>query len=108
MTTAARRWVGNNSPEITSGFDQEAAASVVARLAIHKAERDLAHDVIRWLDKMLISFASKLDWEIMCHNIHLHAVYHPISRYIHNLCITYGDHSSLMSLGKITYIPIEI
>ncbi|CAL5413432.1 unnamed protein product [Camellia sinensis] len=59
VTTAARRWVGNNSPEITSGFDQEAAASVVARLAIHKAERDLAHDVIRWLDKMLISFASK-------------------------------------------------
>ncbi|KAI7985406.1 Protein transport protein SEC23 [Camellia lanceoleosa] len=59
VTTAARRWVGNNSSEITTGFDQEAAASVVAGLAIHKAERDLAHDVIRWLDKMLISFASK-------------------------------------------------
>ncbi|CAL5342756.1 unnamed protein product [Camellia sinensis] len=59
VTTAERRWVGNNSPEITSGFDQEAAASIVASLAIYKAERDLAHDVIRWLDKMLISFASK-------------------------------------------------
>ncbi|KAI7986615.1 Protein transport protein sec23 [Camellia lanceoleosa] len=59
VTTAVRRWVGNNSPEITTGFDQEATTSVMARLAIHKAERDLAHDVIKWLDKMLISFASK-------------------------------------------------
>ncbi|XP_028092675.1 protein transport protein SEC23-like [Camellia sinensis] len=59
VMTAARRWVGNNSPKITTRFDQEVAASVAARLAIHKAERNLAHDVIRWLDKMLISFASK-------------------------------------------------
>ncbi|KAL6954204.1 Protein transport protein S23 G [Sarracenia purpurea var. burkii] len=59
VTTAARRWVGNHSPEIASGFDQEAAASVMARLAIHKAERGFAHDVIRWLDNMLIRFASK-------------------------------------------------
>ncbi|KAG8370330.1 hypothetical protein BUALT_Bualt14G0105600 [Buddleja alternifolia] len=59
VTTAARRWVLKNSPEIASGFDQEAAASVMARLAIHKAETILAEDVIRWLDKTLISFASK-------------------------------------------------
>ncbi|PIN08841.1 Vesicle coat complex COPII, subunit SEC23 [Handroanthus impetiginosus] len=59
VTTAARRWVGKNSPEIASGFDQETAASVMARLAIHKTERNFAPDVIRWLDKMLIRFASK-------------------------------------------------
>ncbi|KAL0376714.1 UNVERIFIED_CONTAM: protein transport protein SEC23 [Sesamum calycinum] len=59
VTTAARRWVGKHSPEIASGFDQEAAASVMARLAIHKAQRNLAEDVIRWLDKTLIQFASK-------------------------------------------------
>lgn len=59
VTTAARRWVGKNSPEITSGFDQEVAASVMARLTIHKTETTVAEDVIRWLDKMLISFASK-------------------------------------------------
>ncbi|KAI8030777.1 Protein transport protein SEC23 [Camellia lanceoleosa] len=47
VTTAVRRWFGNNSLEITTGFDQEAVASIVARLAIHKAERDLTHDVIR-------------------------------------------------------------
>uniref|UniRef100_A0A5B7BRX4 Protein transport protein SEC23 n=2 Tax=Davidia involucrata TaxID=16924 RepID=A0A5B7BRX4_DAVIN len=59
VTTAARRWVGNHSPEIAAGFDQEAAASVMARLAIHEAERRYARDVIRWLDNMLIRFASK-------------------------------------------------
>ncbi|MCL7036420.1 hypothetical protein MKW94_012382 [Papaver nudicaule] len=59
VTTAARRWVGPRSQEIPSGFDQEAAASVMARLAIHRAERCFARDVIRWLDNMLIKFASK-------------------------------------------------
>ncbi|XP_059632421.1 protein transport protein SEC23 G [Cornus florida] len=59
VTTAARRWVGNNSPEIAAGFDQEAAASVIARLAINRAESHFARDVIRWLDKMLVRFASK-------------------------------------------------
>ncbi|EYU33007.1 hypothetical protein ABFS82_07G040300 [Erythranthe guttata] len=59
VTTVARRWVGKNSPEILSGFDQEAAAAVMAKLSIHKMEKSLADDVIRWLDKSLISFASK-------------------------------------------------
>ncbi|XP_073046884.1 protein transport protein SEC23 G-like [Primulina eburnea] len=59
VTTAARRWVGKNSPEIASGFDQEAAASVMAKLAIHRTENSFAEDVIRWLDKMLIRFSAK-------------------------------------------------
>lgn len=59
VTTAARRWVGNRSPEIAAGFDQETAASVIARLAIQRAENCFARDVIRWLDDMLIHFASK-------------------------------------------------
>ncbi|CAN6582018.1 unnamed protein product [Malus baccata var. baccata] len=59
VTTAARRWVGGRSPEIAAGFDQEAAASVIARLAIHRAENCFARDVIRWLDDTLIRFASK-------------------------------------------------
>lgn len=59
VTTAARRWAWSRSPEIAAGFDQEAAASVMARLAIHRAERYHSHDVIRWLDKMLVRFASK-------------------------------------------------
>ncbi|GFZ14149.1 Sec23/Sec24 protein transport family protein [Actinidia rufa] len=59
VTTAARRWVANHSPEVAAGFDQETAASVMARLAIDKAGRGFAQDVIRWLDNMLIRFASK-------------------------------------------------
>ncbi|KAL3507749.1 hypothetical protein ACH5RR_033131 [Cinchona calisaya] len=59
VTTAARRWVGSRSPEIAAGFDQEAAAAVMARLAIHRTRRDFARDVISWLDKKLILFASK-------------------------------------------------
>lgn len=59
VITAARRWVGNHSPEIAAGFDQEAAASVMARLAIHRAESSFSQDVVRWLDKRLIRFASK-------------------------------------------------
>lgn len=59
VTTAARRWVVNGSPEMAAGFDQEAAASIMARLAIHQAETRHARDVIRWLDDVLIHFASK-------------------------------------------------
>ncbi|KAH9613891.1 hypothetical protein KSS87_020852 [Heliosperma pusillum] len=59
VTTVARRWVGKNSPEISAGFDQEAAATVMARLAIDRAKKHYARDVIRWLDDNLIRFASK-------------------------------------------------
>ncbi|WCJ23920.1 Sec23/Sec24 protein transport family protein [Euphorbia peplus] len=59
VTTAARRWVGKKSAEITTGFDQEAAAAVMARLAIHRSETSYARDIIRWLDDNLIHFASK-------------------------------------------------
>lgn len=59
VTTVARRWVGSSSSEINAGFDQEAAASTMARLAIHQAEKRFARDIIRWLDDTLIRFASK-------------------------------------------------
>ncbi|XP_057430446.1 protein transport protein SEC23 G [Lotus japonicus] len=59
VTTAARRWVASDSTDIAAGFDQEAAASVMARLAILRAETCYARDVIRWLDDQLIRFSSK-------------------------------------------------
>lgn len=59
VTTVARRWVLKHSPEISAGFDQEAAAAVTARLAIERAESHHARDVIRWLDDNLIQFCSK-------------------------------------------------
>lgn len=59
VTTAARRWVGNQSSEVAAGFDQEAAASVMARLAILRAQTCYSRDVIRWLDDTLVRFTSK-------------------------------------------------
>jgi protein transport protein SEC23 len=57
--TVARRWAAPRSPEIAAGFDQEAAAAVMARLAVYRAETYHVRDVIRWLDKMLIRFTAK-------------------------------------------------
>jgi len=59
VTTAARRWVANHSADIAAGFDQEAAAAVMARLAIRRAQECHPRDVIRWLDDTLIRFSSK-------------------------------------------------
>jgi protein transport protein SEC23 len=41
---------------IAAGFDQEAAAVLTARLAVHKTETDdgTTADVLRWLDRLLI------------------------------------------------------
>ncbi|KAL0906938.1 hypothetical protein M5K25_025473 [Dendrobium thyrsiflorum] len=60
VTTAARRWAPEARPlDISTGFDQEAAATIMARLAVNRAEIYHARDVIRWLDKMLIRFTAK-------------------------------------------------
>ncbi|XP_071697568.1 protein transport protein SEC23 G [Rutidosis leptorrhynchoides] len=59
VTSAARRWVNVGAPEIAAGFDQETAAVVMARLAVHETEKNFPREVVRWLDHELISFASK-------------------------------------------------
>jgi len=43
-----------NIPHIAAGFDQEAAAVLMARVAVFRAETDDGPDVLRWLDRMLI------------------------------------------------------
>ncbi|GLJ49269.1 hypothetical protein SUGI_1041010 [Cryptomeria japonica] len=59
VTTTARRWVdGTQLQELAAGFDQEAAAAIMARLAVHKSESEEIHEILRWLDRMLIRFAS--------------------------------------------------
>lgn len=50
---------GNNADELVAGFDQEAAAVVVARLATHKMETEEDFDATRWLDRTLIRLASR-------------------------------------------------
>ncbi|KAM1048828.1 hypothetical protein ACFX2C_027996 [Malus domestica] len=53
VTTLSRRW------ELIAGFDQEAAAVVMARLVSFKMETEAEFDPIRWLDKSLIHMCSR-------------------------------------------------
>lgn len=43
-----------NLPHIAAGFDQEAAAVVMARLVVYRADNEDGPEVLRWLDRMLI------------------------------------------------------
>ncbi|KVH88088.1 Gelsolin domain-containing protein [Cynara cardunculus var. scolymus] len=52
-TTLSRRW------DLTAGFDQEAAAVVMARQVSFKMETEAEFDPIRWLDKSLIHLCSR-------------------------------------------------
>jgi protein transport protein SEC23 len=58
VTTVARNFAESSSPQIGMLFDQEAAAVLMARIAVFKAEIDDSPDVLRWLDRMLIRFVS--------------------------------------------------
>lgn len=61
VTTVAHAWAPSGDPKaaLTMGFDQEAAAVLMARVAVFKAESEEAFDVLRWLDRMLIRLVSK-------------------------------------------------
>uniref|UniRef100_A0A8C6PF78 Protein transport protein SEC23 n=1 Tax=Nothobranchius furzeri TaxID=105023 RepID=A0A8C6PF78_NOTFU len=56
VTTIARNWADANSQiqHIESSFDQEAAAVLMARLGVFRAESEEGPDVLRWLDRQLI------------------------------------------------------
>lgn len=59
VTTIARNFAEAGSPTIAASFDQEAAAVLMARIAVFKAEIDDSPDVLRWLDRMLIRLCQK-------------------------------------------------
>ncbi|KAJ4921301.1 hypothetical protein JOQ06_000781 [Pogonophryne albipinna] len=44
---------------IAASFDQEAAAILMARLAVYRAETEEGPDVLRWLDRQLIRLCQK-------------------------------------------------
>ena len=48
-----------NLYHISAGFDQEASAVLMARLAVFRAETDDGSDVLRWVDRMLIRLCQK-------------------------------------------------
>lgn len=60
VTTQALPWVQTGQwLEIAQGFDQEAMAVLIARLAVFKAETEYLFDVLRWLDRSLIKWVGK-------------------------------------------------
>eukprot|EP01087_Luapelamoeba_hula_P015523 TRINITY_DN4651_c0_g1_i1.p1 TRINITY_DN4651_c0_g1~~TRINITY_DN4651_c0_g1_i1.p1 ORF type:complete len:758 (+),score=106.88 TRINITY_DN4651_c0_g1_i1:183-2456(+) len=61
VTTVSHSWAPGEDPKeaLMMGFDQEAAAVLMARIAVYKAETEEAFDVMRWLDRMLIRLANK-------------------------------------------------
>lgn len=61
VTTVARNWADavTNPMAISSGFDQETAATLMARISVFKAETEESSDIIRWLDRMLIRLVGK-------------------------------------------------
>ncbi len=47
-------------------FDQEAAAILMARLAVYRAETEEGPDVLRWLDRQLIRLVSiSFSWDLL-------------------------------------------
>lgn len=61
ITTTARGWADPSSgtQPLAIGFDQEAAAVAMARLATQRAQLENPFDVMRWLDRTLIKLVSK-------------------------------------------------
>lgn len=48
-----------NLHHISAGFDQEAAAVIMARTVVYRAESDDGPDVLRWVDRQLIRLCQK-------------------------------------------------
>lgn len=61
VTTIARNWADatSNLHQISAGFDQEAAAVLMSRMVVYRAESDDGPDVLRWVDRMLIRLCQK-------------------------------------------------
>ncbi|KAJ7396606.1 Sec23 B, coat complex II component [Pitangus sulphuratus] len=61
VTTVARNWADAQSQlqHIEAAFDQEAAAVLMARLGVYRAESEEGPDVLRWLDRQLIRLCQK-------------------------------------------------
>lgn len=60
VTTVARNMSGpSGDPAIAQSFDQEAAAVLMSRIAVFKAEVDDGPDVLRWVDRMLIRLCAR-------------------------------------------------
>ncbi|CAB4253912.1 similar to Saccharomyces cerevisiae YPR181C SEC23 GTPase-activating protein, stimulates the GTPase activity of Sar1p [Maudiozyma barnettii] len=59
VTTVGNVVMGNGNQDYANSFDQEAAAVLMARIAVSKAEADDGADVIRWIDRTLIKLCQR-------------------------------------------------
>eukprot|EP00920_Eleutheroschizon_duboscqi_P032529 GHVT01078556.1.p1 GENE.GHVT01078556.1~~GHVT01078556.1.p1 ORF type:complete len:614 (-),score=46.75 GHVT01078556.1:734-2575(-) len=59
VTTVSYRYGEPHVVDIAPGFDQEAAAVAMARLAVFKTETEESLDVLRWIDRKLIRLVSR-------------------------------------------------
>nr|CAH7737170.1 unnamed protein product [Callosobruchus chinensis] len=59
VTTVARNWADATTNMHHISADQEAAAVIMARMAVYRAESDDSQDVLRWVDRMLIRLCQK-------------------------------------------------
>lgn len=61
VTTTAGRWTSgeNKISDIALGFDQDAAAVLMARMAVYKTENEDSIDILRWVDRQLIRLCSR-------------------------------------------------
>ncbi|XP_053669940.1 protein transport protein Sec23A isoform X1 [Anopheles nili] len=61
VTTVARSWADAtaNLHMISAGFDQEAAAVLMSRMVVYRAESDDGPDTLRWIDRQLIRLCQK-------------------------------------------------
>eukprot|EP00929_Paragymnodinium_shiwhaense_P069086 TRINITY_DN34850_c0_g1_i3.p1 TRINITY_DN34850_c0_g1~~TRINITY_DN34850_c0_g1_i3.p1 ORF type:complete len:759 (-),score=146.65 TRINITY_DN34850_c0_g1_i3:222-2498(-) len=59
VTTVSCPYTDAQMSDVASGFDQEAAAVLVARQAVFKTEAEEPVEVLRWLDKLLIRLVGK-------------------------------------------------
>jgi protein transport protein SEC23 len=61
VTTSGGVWNAdpNNLSTLAASFDQEAAAVLMARIAVNRTETDDTADILRWLDRALIKMCSK-------------------------------------------------
>ena len=60
VTTVGRNMSGpSGDPAIAQSFDQEAAAVLMSRIAVFKADVDDGPDILRWVDRMLIRLCAR-------------------------------------------------
>ncbi|KAG8013017.1 Protein transport protein Sec23A [Nibea albiflora] len=57
--SSGQRRIRTQIQSIAASFDQEAAAILMARLAVYRAETEEGPDVLRWLDRQLIRLCQK-------------------------------------------------